>query len=91
MAAVDDVEHGHHTMSSVRSPAIVAIENSSPEIIHVMNTSSPGVTTLASGISPHIVNLPNLGTSGHQVQTITINAGGLSFPVAVPASQAHMV
>ena len=88
---MDDVERGAGGMAATSDgPAIVAIENSSPEIIHVMNTSSPNARSLA-GLTQHMVTLPSLGSSGHQVQTITINAGGLSFPVALPAAQAQMV
>ena len=67
------------------NPTVVAIENSSPEVIHVVNVSS--ATALTPGIAaPHVVTLAGLpgNANPHGIQTLTIAAANqLGFPVTL--------
>lgn len=51
------------------SGGLVAIENSTPEVIHVVNVSSP----------QHSHQIASIDSSN--MQTITISAGSLNFPL----------
>lgn len=61
-------------------PAMVAVENSSPEIIHVVNVSN--AMTTPNSVTSQIVTMAGQPTQPG-VQTITLSAGNFSFPISV--------
>ena len=61
-------------------PAMIAIENSSPEVIHVVNV--PNSMATPNNMS-QIVTMA-AGSAGQPgVQTITLSAGNFTFPISV--------
>ena len=78
---LDDMSEGNIvTVKSTGSDqsSVVAVENSSPEVIHVVSvTSSPPTQT--TGSAPQVVTL-----SGLPGGSITISGGSLTFPVTIP-------
>ena len=112
MAAVEDsspgtpsstlgtlVATGNNANGLPSHPAsMVAVENASPEVIHVMSVTS-AATAGTNSLSQQVVNLPGLPSALSQipgalsqmsspqgVHTITISAGNLSFPVTLAAN-----
>jgi hypothetical protein len=88
MASVEDVHHhGNMAMANSttngNSDSMVAVENSSPEVIHVVSMSNAQTGTTPS--HSHMVSLPNLQAQ-QNVQTITISAGNMTFPVTLAAT-----
>ena len=61
-------------------PAMIAIENSSPEVIHVVNV--PNSMTTPNNVS-QIVTMPAGAAAQPGVQTITLSAGNFTFPISV--------
>ena len=89
MASVDDLSQSgpstpHIVSYSNASSDVIAVERSSPEVFHVVSAPhaggpSPNVSTSASTMA-----LSNLNSSAAgNVQTITISAGNLTFPVTL--------
>ena len=61
-------------------PAMVAVENSSPEVIHVVNVSN--AMTTPNSVTSQMVTMAGQPTQPG-VQTITLSAGNFSFPISV--------
>lgn len=80
MASVEDLQSGSSAPPSDSRGDMVAIENSSPEVIHVVNVSSA-----SQGGVPQVVTLAGLPGSGnpHSIQTLTLAAAnqlGFALP-----------
>lgn len=88
MASVDDLPTAGHTTPHItitNTPSdVIAVERSSPEVFHVVSSPQGGATT-ASTTSVQNMALSNLNStsSSGNVQTITISAGNLTFPVTI--------
>ena len=86
------IEEDQHGVDDGECQSVIAVENSSPEVIHVMSMASGS----SANFAPQIYTIPSLqGTqiltsaSASGLQTFTLNAGNLSFPVTLPLQ--HMV
>ena len=72
------------------SATVVAVENSSPEVIHVVDVNSSASSSVSSSrVTPHILNLSAFSSNQHALQAIAINGGDLSFPVSLSSSQVN--